>query len=91
MRSHFNTAENPQREAIWERLEGRTFNNLRRIVFEGSKSEFTRRIVSTLRKAPNVSRLSLDDSSFGSQGPQQPPGLPLPNLTALDLRFFSIN
>ena len=42
------------REAVWERLEGRTLNNLHSVVSEGLPHEFTRRIVNVLQRAPNV-------------------------------------
>jgi hypothetical protein len=46
-------------EALWEQLEGRTFNNLRSIVLEATSSVVTHRIPGVLRRAPNISNINL--------------------------------
>jgi len=82
--------KNQAREAVWEQLEGRTFNNIRSIVFEGSSYEFTRRIIGVLRRAPGVSSLDLCNI-YPNGGFPWPPGDPIPNLTTLRLRNFLIS
>jgi len=57
--SEVDPVKNPRRDALWEKLEGRTFNRLRSIVFEGPRREFARRVVGILQKAPNISKLDL--------------------------------
>lgn len=85
----------PESEVIWEKLEGCTFNNLRSLGFEGNEYGFTRRIVGVLRRAPNISNLDLDnvDNALYSHNRELPwpSGSPIPNLSTLRLRHFSIN
>ena len=92
-RSPYFTA-NPEREVLWEKLEGCTLNNLRSLVFErgDSKHEFTRRIFGVLRRAPNISNLDLDNARCPRNKKfLWPPGSPIPNLSTLRLRHFSIS
>ena len=82
----------PGREAIWERLEGRTLKNLHSFVFEGLPHEFTRRIISVLQRAPNVSSLDLHNIwACPNVELPWPPGDPVPNLSTLRLRNFLIS
>jgi len=82
----------PGREAVWERLEGRTLNNLHSVVFEGLPHEFTRRIASVLQRAPNVSCLDLHNIwARPNVELPWPPGDPMPNLSTLRLRNFLIS
>jgi len=82
---------NPRRDALWEKLQSRTFNRLRSIVFEGSQHEFALMVVGILQKAPNVSNLDLCNywSPPGQELPW-PVGDPIPNLSTLHLSGFSI-
>src|ERR1700753_1188201 len=53
------TFQDPRREAVWTQLEGRTFNNLRALAFEGTLTEFKHRVVPILETATNISSLDL--------------------------------
>jgi len=82
---------NPRRDALWEKLQSRTFNRLRSIVFEGSRREFPLMVVGILQKAPNVSNLHL--RNYWSPPGQEltwPVSDPIPNLSTLRLSGFSI-
>ena len=82
----------PKREVLWEELGGRTFNNLRSLVFDGSEREFAREVVSVLQRAPNVSNLDLNNIPYGpSQDLPWPIGDPIPNLSTLHLHNFLIS
>ena len=82
----------PGREAVWDRLEGRTLNNLHSVVFEGLPHEFTRRIASVLQRAPNVSCLDLHNIwARPNVELPWPPGDPMPKLSTLRLRNFLIS
>jgi len=82
----------PNKEAVWEKLEGRTFNNLRSLVFDGTEREFAHKVVSLLQRAPNISNLDLNNVSYGpSQDLPWPIGDPIPNLSTLRLHNFSID
>ena len=84
-------AHDPRRGAAWEKLEGRTFHNLRSLVFEGTEREFTLRVISVLHRAPNVSNLDLNNISYRpSQELSQLVSHPIPNLSTLRLHNFSI-
>lgn len=84
-------SENPRRDAVWERLEGRTFNKLRAIWFEGTPYDFTRWIVGAIRRAPNISNLDFNILQYlPSDGYLWHPDDPLPNLSTLRLRNFPI-
>ena len=78
-------------EGVWEQLEGRTFNNLRSIVFEGAPHEFTRRVAGVIRRAPSISNLDLDNIWTADSEFPWPPDDPIPNLSTLRLRNFSIS
>ena len=83
---------NPRREVVWEKLEGRTFNNLRSLVFQGTQDEFAHRVVGVLQRAPNVSNLDICNSSFCPR--EELPWLgsgPIPNLSTLHLCRFWIS
>ena len=85
-------AKNPRRDALLEKLQGRTFNKLRSIVFEGSQHEFALIVVDILRRAPNV--LDLDICNRWSRSGQDlpwPAGDPILNLSTLRLSKFSIS
>jgi len=83
---------NSRRETFWEKLEGRTFNNLRSLVFQGTQDEFAHRVVVVLQRAPNVSNLDICNFSFCPR--EELPWLgsgPIPNLSTLHLRRFWIS
>ena len=83
---------NTRRDALWEKLEGCTFNGLRSIVFEGTEREFARRVVGILQRAPNVSNLDLCNFRYYPiQELPWPIGDPIPKLSTLRLRNFSIS
>ena len=82
--------ENPRRDTLWEKLEGRAFNRLRSIVFEGTRHEFARRVVGVLQRAPNVSNLNLCSLWSDQQKLPWPVGDTTPNLSTLRLSGFSI-
>jgi len=85
-------AHDPRRGAVWEKLEGRTFNNLRSLVFEGTEREFALRVISLLQRAPNASNLDFTNISFRPS--LELPQLisdPIPNLSTLRLHNFLIN
>jgi len=91
-RSFTRPVKNPSRDALWEKLEGRTFNNLRSIVFTGSQREFALTVVGILQRAPNVSNLNL--CNYWSRPGQElpwPVDDPIPNLSTLLLSGFSIS
>lgn len=46
-------------DAVWEKLEGRTFNNLHSLIFEGTSYALASKMVSVLRRAPNISTIDL--------------------------------
>ena len=84
--------ENPRRDAVWEKLEGRTFNNLRSIIFVGTRHEFSLRIVGVLQRAPNVSDLDLSGFQYPFYEVRPWPISDLiPNLSTLRLRTFPIS
>ena len=91
-RSPYFTA-NPEREVLWEKLEGCTLNNLRSLVFErgDSKHEFTRRIFGVLRRAPNISNLDLFNRTYPKQLLQQHPNAIVLHLSTLCLRGFRVS
>ena len=81
----------PRREAVWEKLEGRTFSNLHSLVFKGAGSELALRVISVLQRAPNVSNLDLNGTWFGSgQELPWPIDDAIPSLSILRLHKFSI-
>ena len=85
-------APNPKRSAVWEKLEGRTLDNLRSLVFHGTPDEFARRVVGVLRRAPNVSNLDIYNFSLRSREELPwPRSDPIPNLSILHLRLFWIS
>ena len=72
-------------------MEGRTFNNLRSLVFEGGEHEFARKVVGLLRRAPNVSNLDLNNILYDpTQELPWPISDLIPNLSTLRLHNFSI-
>jgi len=82
----------PRREAVWRKLEGWTFNDLRSLVFRGTEREFALRVVSVLQRAPNVSNLDLANIPYhSSQELPWPIGDPIPNLSSLRLHNFFIS
>ena len=83
----------PRREAVWVKLEGRTFDNLRSLVFRGTEDEFALRVVGVLKSAPNISLLDIYNSSFnpGEELPLPPIGDPIPSLSTLRIRGFWTN
>jgi hypothetical protein len=85
----------PGQEALWEQLEGRTFNNLRSIVFEATPSVITHRILGVLRRAPNISSIDLCNRTLSLTLTTELKWLPgdpiLPNLSALRLHNILID
>ena len=86
-------AEDQKWEAVWEKLEGRTFNNLHSLVFEGASHAFADRMVGVLRRAPNISNIDLSyfyrvhlhgELSWSLSDP-------VPHLSTLRLRNFYIS
>ena len=79
-----------RREAVWEQLGGRTFNNLRSIVFEGPPHELTHKVTGVLQRAPNISNLDLHNTQTHHDMESILPRGPMPNLSALRLSGFAI-
>ena len=79
------------RAALWEELEGRTFNNLRFLLFQGSRHEFNHRVVDLLRRAPNLSSLEVETNLRARWDLEWPLGDRLPHLTMLRLSNVRIN
>lgn len=69
--------EDPRWKAVWEMLEGRTFNNLRSLAFEGTPHDFVNRIVGIIRKAPNVSHIDLCNLTHAHRQLPWPPSDPV--------------
>lgn len=84
---------NPRREAVWEKLEDLTFNNLHSLVFEGTPDELTRRIVGIIQRAPNISNLDLYNRTRPDQELPWPQHLnaPVLHLSTLRLRGFRVS
>ena len=88
--SEVDPVKNPRRDALWEKVEGCAFNELRSIVFEGTQCEFIVRVVGILRRAPNVSNLEINNTQPYPELPW-PVSDPLPNLSTLRVRKFWIS
>ncbi|KAF9650789.1 hypothetical protein BDM02DRAFT_1254878 [Thelephora ganbajun] len=82
---------NTRRAALWEELEGRTFNNLRLLVFRGPRREFDHRVVDLLRRTPNLSSLEIGTSIRMTWDLEWPSGDQLPHLTMLRLSHVRIS
>ena len=81
----------PVENPIWEKLEGRTFNGLRSIVFEGT-SKLDPTIISIIQRAPNISNLDLLKPRFDPWQMSLPPlGDLMPNLSTLCIGGFWIS
>ena len=73
------SVKNPRRDALWKKLQGRTFNRLCSIVFEGSQHEFALMVVGILQRAPNISNLDLCSLWSGDQELPWPISDPISN------------
>jgi hypothetical protein len=80
----------PSRVSFWEQLEGRTFNNLRFLIFRGQKAGFERDIAGLLRRRPNLTGLEIEARYRSSWHLEWPPDNQLPHLTMLRLRRVRI-
>ena len=58
-RSSHNLVHDPRWEALWEKLEVHTFNDLQSLVFEGVPRTFVDAVVSVFRRAPNITHVDL--------------------------------
>ena len=82
------SAEDPP--APWAQLEGRVFNNLHSLVFEGVPSDFNR-VVPILQRAVNVSSLDLRNTTYPGLSLPWHPSVPPPRLSVLHLRGFWVS
>ena len=79
------------RTAFWEATEGRKFNNLSFLVFRGQRAEFEESVVDFLQRAPRLSSLEVEASSFTAWDLEWTHGDQLPNLTMLRLNKVRIS
>jgi hypothetical protein len=90
-RSVRSSVREPMWEVVWERLKGRTFNDLRSLVFEGVPPTFTDMVVGILRRAPNIANVDLRYRSPPHKELPWSIANPVPCLTTLRLRGFWIS
>lgn len=90
-RSSRSVADDPRWRAVWKKLEGRTFNDLRSFVYEGVPNTFVDMVVGVLRRAPNIATIDLRYRSPPHQELPWSLDNPLPNLSTLRLRGFWIS
>ena len=78
-------------EAVWEKLRGRTFDDLRSLVFEGVPPTFADMVVGVLRRAPNITNIDLRYRLPPHRKLPWPLSDPVPRLSTLRLRGFWIS
>ena len=85
----FDSIVYPRRDALLQ-LQGRAFSNLRGLVYEGRASEFKDIVAPILQGPTKIQVLSLQNLTFPAELPWYP-SAPLPHLTDLRVREFSID
>jgi len=80
-----------ERLVLWGELEGRMFNNLRFLIFVGSRHEFDCQVVDLLRRAPNLSSLEVNVNSHSDWVLECSLNDYLPHLTMLRINKVRIS